>query len=77
MYYDIIIKVTPLLLEKHPEYAGVDKIVLATAYTKVMATMIQNLFAAMADDGSEITISERSDSNAATESMIIGVFTDD
>jgi hypothetical protein len=78
MFYDIVIIVTPALLEKRPEYAGVDFVVLATAYAEAIANTICGVFQAMADDGSELAVRQRDIESTTDENkVVVGVIADD
>lgn len=78
-YYDIMLMVTPRLLETNPEYSGVDLVVLATAYDEITANFILKFMEIVANDGSELFVRTRTDGGEASEksSLVIGVFTND
>lgn len=79
MFYDIVIVVTPELIEKYPEYLGVTHVVMATAYAHDIAKSIASILQAMSDDGSVVEIHVRNENivNDTSFGPVYGVFTDD
>lgn len=74
MFYDVVMIITPEMVEKHAEYTGLDGAVLATCYVPELAHLIANYFDLLSNGINHVVIERIGAEN--TSPYKLGVFSE-